>query len=108
MPSSARPVADCGALREREALAAGPLTLTSLAPVPATVLPLKRTEGSPMLTTFDKIRLASLAVARAEANCFDQDRFQGEFETAVMWTNHRVNFSIWDGEQHNYVSGWVR
>jgi hypothetical protein len=55
------------------------------------------------LTLFDRIALANNAVARAQENWGDESRFLGEYETARLWTQRRVQFGVnLNGGFHNY------
>lgn len=56
------------------------------------------------LTTFDKINLAACAVKRAKAGMMDNDRFHGEFATAMLWKAHRVSRSTLQGKPWGYVT----
>lgn len=45
------------------------------------------------LDLFERINVARCAVERAKQNLTDTQRFQGEFETAKMWTRYKCYIS---------------
>ena len=46
------------------------------------------------LTTFDKINLAACAMRRARPLYNNQERFGGEYDTAMLWKGHRVQTDL--------------
>lgn len=43
-----------------------------------------------IITLFDRINLANCAMRRSELVIRDMKRFDGEYETARMWTRYRI------------------
>lgn len=57
-----------------------------------------------MLSTFDKINIAACASRRAQAQPW-RESFQGDYETTVLWKNHKVHhIALKDGEIYKYVT----
>ena len=56
------------------------------------------------LTAFDKINLAACAAQRALPHYMNQERFDGEFATAMLWKGHRVVQTELSGKLWSYVS----
>lgn len=59
------------------------------------------------LTLYDKIHLAECAARRSREHCGNEERFLGEFKTAVLWRQHRItNTKTTTGELLNFISGY--
>lgn len=59
------------------------------------------------LTLYDKIHLAECAALRSREHHGNEERFLGEFRTAILWKQHRIsNYRKSNGELFNFISGY--
>jgi hypothetical protein len=59
------------------------------------------------LSLYDKIHLAECAARRSRDHFANQERCLGEFNTAVLWKQHRIiNSKTSTGELLNFICGY--